>query len=100
MMSELLVLKSLLYLIPLVVFGVVVFELLPVETLRRVLVVAVFLSLFTLSYLWLELFQCCVERSERSAPVYLGEKLRLLTDSFIVLALYLYISKVINFDRQ
>ncbi|MCG9649836.1 hypothetical protein L1D24_14835 [Vibrio brasiliensis] len=99
-MDELATFTSLLYIVPLVVFALVVFELLSPSAIERVLLIATFFTVVLLSYLWIDALHCCLEPSEQKEVGYISDKARLLIDSLIVLALYLYIYKVLKFDTQ
>jgi hypothetical protein len=99
-MGELATFTLLLYIVPLVVFALVVFELLSSTAIQRVLLIATFFTVVLLSYLWIDVLHCCLEPSEQKEVGYISDKVRLLIDSLIVLALYLYIYKVLKFDAQ
>ena len=99
-MGELATFTLLLYIVPLVVFALVVFELLSSTAIQRVLLIATFFTVVLLSYLWIDALHCCLEPSEQKEVGYISDKVRLLIDSLIVLALYLYIYKVLKFDAQ
>jgi len=96
-MGELATITSLLYIVPLVVFALVVFELLSSSAIKRVLQIATFFTVVLLGYLWLD---ACLEPSEQKDLGYISDKVRLLIDSLIVLAIYLYIYKVLKLDAQ
>jgi|GEM_PF-3048545 len=99
-MGEPTTITSLIYIVPLVVFALVVFEVLSLSALKRVLQIATFFTVVLLGYLWLDALHCCLEPSEQKDLGYISDKVRLLIDSLIVLAIYLYIYKVLKIDAQ
>lgn len=89
--------ESTLYIVPVVVLGLVVYNVLNYKTLFRVYTCAVMCSVVTLGALWFLLLQCNDDPSFSYCydALYLGGEIKLAIDSVIVYAIYAYTYTII-----